>query len=72
MLYLCFFKPSRNYLRGVLDGSPAGTKTAEYLIVVTHFYIPYPHGQYSFARIKRTLFQASRKKEDHPRGCGEK
>ena len=56
MLYLCFFKPSRNHLRGFLIAAWAGAKIAEFSFPETSFHFQF--GLWLFFR--------------KPRVCGEK
>ena len=76
MLYLFFFKPLRDHLRGFLIAAWAGDKIAEFSFPEISFHFPLRPwfffvspayaGKRSTAQIFRHLYR------DHPRVCGEK
>ena len=76
MLYLCFFKPLRDHLRGFLIAAWAGDKIAEFSFPEISFHFPlrpwffFVSPAYAGKRIASPVAFASA--ADHPRVCGEK
>ena len=76
MLYLCFFKPLRHYLRGFLIAAWAGDKIAEFSFPEISFHFPLRPWFFfvspAYAGKRRSWRFAGIVLWDHPRVCGEK
>ena len=76
MLYLCFFKPLRDHLRGFLIAAWAGDKIAEFSFPEISFHFPLRPWFFfvspAYAGKRQFCPPAGRTDKDHPRMCGEK
>ena len=76
MLYLCFFKPLRDHLRGFLIAAWAGDKIAEFSFPEISFYFPLRPWFFfvspAYAGKSSCLWWRKWPCRDHPRVCGEK
>ena len=76
MLYLCFFKPLRDHLRGFLIAAWAGDKIAEFSFPEISFYFPLRPWFFfvspAYAGKSQTAGTPCSSVRDHPRMCGEK
>ena len=76
MLYLCFFKPLRDHLRGFLIAAWAGDKIAEFSFPEISFHFPLRPWFFfvspAYAGKSPCLPVVLPCCEDHPRVCGEK
>ena len=76
MLYLCFFKPLRHYLRGFLIAAWAGDKIAEFSFPEISFHFPLRPWFFfvspAYAGKSTTAGRGRMPFRDHPRVCGEK
>ena len=76
MLYLFFFKPLRDHLRGFLIAAWAGDKIAEFSFPEISFHFPLRPWFFfvspAYAGKRQFCPPAGRTDKDHPRMCGEK
>ena len=76
MLYLFFFKPLRDHLRGFLIAAWAGDKIAEFSFPEISFHFPLRPWFFfvspAYAGKSLTAFCGNTGRKDHPRVCGEK
>lgn len=76
MLYLCFFKPLRHYLRGFLIAAWAGDKIAEFSFPEISFHFPLRPWFFfvspAYAGKRACTPCCTPVCGDHPRMCGEK
>ena len=76
MLYLCFFKPLRHYLRGFLIAAWAGDKIAEFSFPEISFHFSLRPWFFfvspAYAGKRKSCAEQKTSAWDHPRVCGEK
>ena len=76
MLYLCFFKPLRDHLRGFLIAAWAGDKIAEFSFPEISFHFPLRPWFFfvspAYAGKSRECARGLTRARNHPRVCGEK
>ena len=76
MLYLFFFKPLRDHLRGFLIAAWAGDKIAEFSFPEISFHFPLRPWFFfvspAYAGKSRECARGLTRARDHPRVCGEK
>ena len=76
MLYLCFFKPLRHYLRGFLIAAWAGDKIAEFSFPEISFHFSLRPWFFfvspAYAGKSRECARGLTRARNHPRVCGEK
>ena len=76
MLYLCFFKPLRDHLRGFLIAAWAGDKIAEFSFSEISFHFPLRLWFFfvspAYAGKSRECARGLTRARNHPRVCGEK
>ena len=76
MLYLCFFKPLRDHLRGFLIAAWAGDKIAEFSFPEISFHFPLRPWFFfvspAYAGKSREYARGLTRARNHPRVCGEK
>ena len=76
MLYLCWFKPLRDHLRGFLIAAWAGDKIAEFSFPEISFHFPLRPWFFfvspAYAGKSRECARGLTRARNHPRVCGEK